>query len=72
MLGNPPQLNASDAGEPPELSPLWGLTLVLGEIALRVEREQANGPGSESEQDVRLSLRGNLPSRHHTSKGKDP
>lgn len=33
------QANATD---PPELSPLWGLTLVLGEIALRVAREEAH------------------------------
>lgn len=31
------QANATD---PPELSPLWGLTLVLGEIAERLERER--------------------------------
>ncbi len=35
------QPNTSPVSEPAELSPLWGLTLVLGEIALRVEREQA-------------------------------
>lgn len=35
------QPNTNPVPEPPELSPLWGLTLVLGEIAERVEREQA-------------------------------
>lgn len=29
----------TDATDPPELSPLWGLTLVLSEIAERLERD---------------------------------
>ncbi len=36
--------------EPPELSPLWGLTLVLGEIAERVAREQADHPSTTTPQ----------------------
>jgi hypothetical protein len=31
----------SETEEPAERSPLWGLVLVLGEIAQRVERRQA-------------------------------
>lgn len=42
MLGNSAsQPNRTEEPETPELSPLWGLTVVLGEIALRVERDQA-------------------------------
>ena len=31
------------SAQPPEASPLWPLVLLLGEIAARVEREQAAG-----------------------------
>ncbi len=41
MLGNSAfQPNTVEEPERPELSPLWGLTLVLGEIAQRVSRRQ--------------------------------
>lgn len=30
----------TDVSDPPKLSPLWGLTLVLGEIVERLERDQ--------------------------------
>ncbi len=43
MLGDPAShADPPEETEPPELSPLWGLTLVLGEIAQRVDRRRAD------------------------------
>jgi len=35
-----PVVSPADAEAPPESSPLWGLVLILGEIAVRIERCQ--------------------------------
>jgi hypothetical protein len=41
------QAKRTDMTEPPERSPLWGLTLILGEIAQRVQRDSnSDGPGN--------------------------
>jgi len=41
LVDSATQPNETEASEPAERSPLWGLVLVLGEIARRVERRQA-------------------------------
>lgn len=40
---------ATPVAEPPESSPLWGVVLVLGEIAQRVEREQASSSAGKGD-----------------------
>jgi hypothetical protein len=35
-----PVMSGAEAEAPPECSPLWGLVLILGEIAVRIERQQ--------------------------------
>jgi hypothetical protein len=37
------------ATDPPELSPLWGLTLVLGEIAERLEHDRRKETREEND-----------------------
>lgn len=45
----PRVVSEEDPAAPPESSPLWGVVLVLAEIATRVERSGANEPVASDE-----------------------
>jgi hypothetical protein len=44
---------AGDKLPPAEASPLWGLVLILGDIAARIEREQASEPVNPAAEENR-------------------
>jgi hypothetical protein len=42
-------MSVADAEAPPEASPLWGVVLILAEIACRVERHMREEPAVSGE-----------------------